>query len=77
MTSGVYDGFMYPYFLGLSTFHGEDGGTISQLPLAQAEGLLRKVKDVLVFLLSNTLLFVVSPGDLSASKWKCFSQKWL
>ena len=34
--------------------------TDSHSLMAQAEGLLRKVKDVLVFLLSNTLLFVVS-----------------
>ena len=58
MTSGAFDGFMYPYFLGLSTFKGEGVGPNSLM--AQAEGLLRKVKDVLVFLLSNTLLFVVS-----------------
>lgn len=50
MTLGlrVYDGFMYPQY------------TDSHSLMAQAEGLLRKVKDVLVFLLSNTLLFVVS-----------------
>ncbi len=68
---GVY----VPLLYGLSTFKVKVGPTpIPRLLrlerpngtyhpsfwLFQAEGLLRKVKDVLVFLLSNTLLFVVS-----------------
>ena len=58
MTSGVYDGFMYPNYT--DSQHSMVKMWVPHSLMAQAEGLLRKVKDVLVFLVSNTLLFVVS-----------------